>query len=918
MLLARIANPEPVVLQLQSRHNCGPVAPSLPVQTLLAATGRGGIHRPGCIAATLPETPVKNSVKLETQIEQLSQLGLGLRPDVPRSRYRLTFGLAAFVLSSCASDPKPVRSGQFTADRDRPSARAPVDPPVDPVRAWRKVVHTLHDMPAPAPDWRPFAPYATTRPPVDAPEEIFVTWWAAPRRMYLRERVADAVNERVLALLPRYPELLGRLVSHLPATEEARDLVAAILAAERLRLDSALSDLDRERVDVWLKLRASKPLDRLREAVRDARREVTSSHVEGDQEMRELLRRRPAEAVVMLERHAAGSDADVVAWARRALLEHALKRGQNARASQLRAALRVTADDPKGAPWARDQAISALMSHDWPGRDEWFISLYNDPTLVELRSGAFVMLVLKYAVQEEPDRLVPLVLPLVGHEKAHVHTSAIYSLSNIDRPEVLRALAPWVGDPLWSRTKDLGLEGFQRRAVLRNLATTKIPGAVPHLIKSLQVSFIADRVRAAMGLADVYHAREAGPAIRAILSAPLDRNQRMDVIRAMATLGELTVAEALAGVEAYAILTATRKASAEALEQAMGSRGLADEMMLKITIGMVVVNEYERLPRQVADELGERAFARADQYQARDDLAVARWLRRILAQWPHPESMRRTLAAWRAGRVSSPRVLQALKLRADFARELNAELRAMAAGGGALAGMAAVMLGDQELLGAVLAGPDMPAKLAVLAAARMVRLLLAVASVAPLLAHTDRRLAEAAERYLESLDSRESRAALYAHHRGELIILGAREDFPGKRAENDEFDPFVAYERELIERMGADQAIDEIHALMSFSAATDDELDIALEVRADAVTLIRGSTRRLLTADEWRAWSARIAELGALDLPPLTSALTKDSVQYEFVHLTRKGGRRLFMNDPGAADPGSPYQRLVWHLNRLR
>ena len=53
------------------------------------------------------------------------------------------------------------------------------------------------------------------------------------------------------------------------------------------------------------------------------------------------------------------------------------------------------------------------------------------------------------------------------------------------------------------------------------------------------------------------------------------------------------------------------------------------------------------------------------------------------------------------------------------------------------------------------------------------------------------------------------------------------------------------------------------------------------------------------------------------DLPPLNTAVA-DGMQYEFVRLSREGGRRVFMNNPGfGGSGGSVYQLLRDRMEAL-
>lgn len=783
-------------------------------------------------------------------------------------------------------------------------------------RAWSLATQELLDMPAPPADWRPFAPHASGPPPDDAEEEIFVTWWAAIKDGILRHRPSDKAQQRVQALLPRYPEFIGNLLHELPYTDEAYELVAALVAKERARPDSAIPARWNNTINHWLGYRAPTPLDELRAAVRNASKSPESSHADGDSEMKELLRRRPAEALPLLEKHAAGDKIELVAWAKEALLKHANETGDQARFDQLRAQLRPLAENPETPSWARYKAISALMDHDWPGRDQWFLSLLFDPTLVDLREGAMLLPVVEWELKEEPERLAPLLLPLVGHEQDHVHVLAIRALSHLERPDVLVALAPWVGDPLWARSNNVRWDYFYRRRLLKQYGKIRIPEAVPHLIKVVQSGSSKERGMAATALADLYRASDAVPALRAALDEPHYHEGRLAIVRALAILNGADADELRDGLRSYAILSVTKE-DKRRLKQALGGQ-IAEPFLVKVCMGMVAATEFSRLPGPVADELARGALAALAWLGDPGRNTAARRLLEIISGWSHPVIMRHVLTGWSAGRVDSKLVPNVLALRTDYAREVSMELRAMVARGDAQAGIAAVMLGDEGVLRTVITGRDKPAQRTALAAARLARLPMPISDVAHLLTHEDKSLVTAAERYLVSVDSRESRKVLYAHHRGELLILGAREHFAGKRGSFAEFDPFEAYEQELVARMKADPKLDEIHALMSYSKESDGQLDVVIEVRAESATLIRGDARRALTGDEWRTWSRRLADLGILDLPPLTGELGDRGVQYEFVQLTREGGRRVFMSNPGVADPASPYQRLVWRLNILR
>ena len=94
-----------------------------------------------------------------------------------------------------------------------------------------------------------------------------------------------------------------------------------------------------------------------------------------------------------------------------------------------------------------------------------------------------------------------------------------------------------------------------------------------------------------------------------------------------------------------------------------------------------------------------------------------------------------------------------------------------------------------------------------------------------------------------------------------------------------------------------------------------------IEVKADGVTLIRDGASRQLSDQEWREWTALLTEQRVLELPPLIVPARETSnrdkiVEYEFLHLTRTRGRRVFMMRPGEQG-ASPYHILIERLRRL-
>ncbi|HEY8460135.1 MAG TPA: hypothetical protein VIM99_07125, partial [Blastocatellia bacterium] len=274
-------------------------------------------------------------------------------------------------------------------------------------------------------------------------------------------------------------------------------------------------------------------------------------------------------------------------------------------------------------------------------------------------------------------------------------------------------------------------------------------------------------------------------------------------------------------------------------------------------------------------------------------------------------------------RISEPRpdaksILAALQRRESLRQTAGERLRELAKMTGIRRGVAVALLGDQASERETLEGSDKEAQRALLACARLMREPLPLATAGKLLEREDRDLAMAAESYLESEDSAEARSLVLARHPGEALILGARQSFdPGHHS----FAQFDHLENQLRDEIRQPDGDDEIFALFS-AGYWGDAGQIVIRVRQGKAEIFayRDDSRfwrRALGADELRSLKAFIAENRVDDLAPLTTRVF-DGMQYEYAHVTRDGGRRVFMNNPGSAQTGgSVYYLLVERFHEL-
>jgi hypothetical protein len=396
----------------------------------------------------------------------------------------------------------------------------------------------------------------------------------------------------------------------------------------------------------------------------------------------------------------------------------------------------------------------------------------------------------------------------------------------------------------------------------------------------------------------VYRDRRAVPALKNALERDNDEHHRRFVVEALLTCDGLTDAEIVAAVEAYAVQIST--------PQRIEEFGKAFDILPK-----------KRLPPRVS--LGyhlfclapsrERAAAqllvRADVLD-KDKPRVAQKVRDVVQSWPGKVVDSYVLRRIGEGKADVATLQQALYRRNSFRANGAGELRALGDKPGAVRGWAAILSGDARQEKAVLDDTDQEAQMALLAGARLIREPLPVVKVGRLLKKTAGDVPLAAERYLESEDSPAARQLVYDRHPGEALILGARQEFdPG----HDTYEAFDASENRLRAEVLGKDGPKEVYALLS-AGYWGNEGQRVVRIRGDRAELaIHGGKKppevRALAPAELAHLRGFVADNNIDDLPPF-NAIAVDGIQYEYLHLTKKGGRRVFMNNPAVGARDAP------------
>jgi hypothetical protein len=683
----------------------------------------------------------------------------------------------------------------------------------------------------------------------------------------------------VVAIPGRVARVEGR-----EAKPEPTDLIGALLEApavrERTREPGAGEP---ERADEAPEPPDRDEIEKTAAAAHDDGRDVV-----GGEALEALAKLDWPRAAPLLQRFAAARQPQRAALALALTYRHEVATGGAATGTALRKKLQAIATDRKQPGAARDAAFDALLETEWPGRDDWYLAQFSDPTLRPLRD--VLALPLTHPVAREPDRWIPVMTRLLGSRDRAVHDQAVACLVQFQlekaRADALRPLLPWLADPAWSSADD-------RLRLIQSLEDLDMKEAVPGLIAVVGQRPTAkhdefERSYAAEALA-YFRDPRAVPALR--LAIP--REKRWDHLKRLYE-GLVASGGVPSDEEAAALEAVARKISTPDGRDAVDQLDFIDEVSLPPAVALGLFLSRGSAPEEATVE---RLVARARALDGAEP-AVATALREIFDRWESAAADRDLARRLEAGQLSTRSVWQALAKRASLRRNAGAELRKVAARGDRSAAVAAVLLGDAKAMTSLLGGKDADARAMLLACARLVGDKLPLDRVAALLASREGHLPDAAEAYLQADDSPEARRALLAAAAGQARILGNRTEGDPGHVTFSEFDHIEEQlRRSLLEPGGPD----EILALLS-AGYWGGRGQIIVRVTGGKARLqfVPDEARRFerdLTASELASLRALLAAKKADTLGPLDTAVA-DGLQLELVRVTRAGGRRVFMNNP--------------------
>jgi hypothetical protein len=734
-----------------------------------------------------------------------------------------------------------------------------------------------------------------SKPDDNAPPDVLARYWA---QLDSSDNVtpSEAVRRKLLDFCEGQPAFLPSLLSLLPADDDANARIKRIYDN-----NTALGKDWQEKVREHLKSHSIFFRDELFAEAQVARDDDKNGEVQQSDELTTLAKLDWPRAEPLLKKFATGNQPRTAVLAQTLMYRHFANAGDEPPASVLRAQLKQVVADKKAPGYSRDIAANALLETNWPGRDEWYLVLFHDPTLSELRDGDYLRDPLSGPVYRDPDHWIPIMTRLVNDPDRAVHNAAVSCLIGFHlrsgRRDALEPLLPWLMDPKWSSARD-------RLRLIQTVDDLEMKESIPGLIAVLQEKGDPyDRSYAAQSLAHFRDPR-AVPALRIALAREKEADHRRRIIQALVACGGIPATDGAKAVEAFAIYTLTpqNQQKWDEYEYSFGKSDVPAE---------VAVGAYIARNGPENDPTVELLVKRIEELKSKQT-PLAAHLQSLIAPWESRSADQAVLRHIRDYSITAEALAAALERRDLLQKNVNAELHDLENTSGATSGFAAVLLADRQKELAILKNnDDRPAATAVLAAARLVRDPLPIPDLRELPNSGNALLDAALDGYLQANDSPEARRFYLERHKGEARILGARQSFdPGHHS----FRDFDKLEEELRDETRDAETGSEIYALLSAGYwGNAGQIIIRASAKDAKIMYIEDRARyysRTLTGAEWQQFQNFLTDNHIEDLGPLNLAAW-DGMQYEYVHLARDGGRRVFMNNPGeAGSGGTAYDRL--------
>jgi hypothetical protein len=530
---------------------------------------------------------------------------------------------------------------------------------------------------------------------------------------------------------------------------------------------------------------------------------------------------------------------------------------------------------------ARDDAIEVLSKTEWSGREEWYLSLFSDESLIHLFDGNYAYSPLSTVFWQEPDKWIPVMTRLVAGKDRVTQQAAASCLARYataaPRREAILPILRWLSEPDW-----IPIGETERAWFVQKMDAVEVPESVPGLIWIVEndESF---RHYAARVLAH-YKDPRAIPALKKALAESQENERRSLLVEGLVASGGLTETEQVDALEAYA----AKMVSVSELSEVERYRLFReDRVPVAVSIG-----RYLAELKDPPDTLVRAVLVRAASLK-RENPTLSKSLLEATHGWQGRQIDLELIKTIATNTAEASAIITALERRASLRESVAPELHSLIAAGGAPQGIGAILLEDSETAGSILISTDPEAQIALLACARLTLTSLPVQTVGPLLKSKNLLLQSAAERYLLLEDSKEARTLLWQHHPNEAFVTGWRENI--QLIGGDNFDQIGKSEEKLRAELFKPDGPREIFALFG-----NGELPVyVLRIYADKAvyTGSEDSSRyqeREVSKAEVASFKQFVSTNRLGDIGPRFKSCHYDCWASEFLMVTKEGGRRFF------------------------
>lgn len=299
---------------------------------------------------------------------------------------------------------------------------------------------------------------------------------------------------------------------------------------------------------------------------------------------------------------------------------------------------------------------------------------------------------------------------------------------------------------------------------------------------------------------------------------------------------------------------------------------------------------------------------------------ISEMMRKVMLGWNGAALNAMLLGDARAGKLDPDAVLKLLAIRKKLRETQLPDVSALRTGHPAAIGLAACLLEEKADYDAILMSGADASKIALLACGRLIRAQLQVAKVVPLLRSPNKMLATASERFLESEDSPEARAAILALYPNQAKILGATTAFnvtglatiPGSFLKDvfQTVNPYFGSEEYQSLNLGGDEGFAAVEKRLQKEVIANPELLGVYAYDRHFIRIYKDKAvfsweddparyrERVLEPQQFDSLKGYLSNANVDKLPPFL-ACSHDCESKELLMLGRGGGRRVYLKTDG-------------------